>query len=71
MSITHWHTLTLEQLQIQLKTDFEQGLDQAEIAARLDQYGSSGLHEDKRHSLWHIFFQQLETSRFLFFWLLR
>lgn len=65
MSIKHWHTLTLEQLQIELKTDFEQGLDKAEIAIRLDQYGSNSLQEDKRHSLWHIFFEQFRDFMIL------
>jgi Ca2+-transporting ATPase len=65
VSITHWHTLTLEQLQLQLKTDFEQGLNKAEIAARLDQYGSNSLQEDQRYSLSHIFFQQFRDFMIL------
>lgn len=57
MSDKHWHTETVESVFSSLNTSVS-GLDNGEVARRLEQYGSNELTGEKSAGFWKIFFSQ-------------
>lgn len=53
-----WHALSVEQLQQQLDTRIERGIDKADAAQRLGRYGANELPEEARRPLWLMFATQ-------------
>lgn len=57
------HTVQLEQLEkVSLQTDFQNGLDGPEAAARLEQDGPNQVEGAKGLSSWKIFMRQVSNS---------
>jgi P-type Na+/K+ transporter len=62
-SVHSAHTVPLEQLgKVLLKTDFQNGLDDAEAAARLEQNGPNKVGGTKGPSSWKILVRQISNS---------
>jgi Ca2+-transporting ATPase len=56
-----WHTLTPVQTAVELNTDIENGLMDAETQSRLAHYGPNKLPEPAPTSPWRIFFDQFKS----------
>lgn len=62
-SVDSAHTVQLEQLERDLlKTDFQNGLDAVQAAARLEQDGPNKVEGAKGLSPWKIFMRQISNS---------
>ena len=53
-----WHGLTADEVSAQLGVDSASGLDPAEIARRLAEYGPNKLAEAEKEPGWHAFLRQ-------------
>lgn len=56
-----WHTLSLDSVKSNLKTDSTQGLSQGEAAKRLEQYGPNTLEQAKGRSVFAILIAQFKS----------
>ena len=53
-----WHTMTKEEIRRKLRTDFANGLTEAEVKKRQEQYGLNNLQEKKGNNIFIKFLMQ-------------
>jgi len=61
----NWHQLHWQQVVQMLQTDLSQGLSQAEVARRLQQYGANELVESPPKSIWWMLWEQFTATTVL------
>lgn len=61
MNSRPWHSLSIDEIVKTLKTNVEKGLDEREVAERLNKYGYNVIEEVKKKSLIQIFLSQFKS----------
>lgn len=54
----HWHTLSANEVALQLETNQQSGLSAAQVTERIAQHGPNALHEKRRRSPWRMLLDQ-------------
>jgi P-type Ca2+ transporter type 2C len=62
---TNWHEQTVEQVLLALHVDSTTGLDETEVAARLQKHGRNQLTESGAKNPWHILWEQFTATMVL------
>lgn len=55
-----WHLMTMPEVTTHLETDYNKGLDEQEVARRLEKHGKNELKEAPPRSLWSLAYAQLK-----------
>lgn len=57
-----WHTMSVSEVAIELKTNIDMGFSAAEVETRLKEYGSNQLLKAERPHVFRLFFNQFKNS---------